>query len=101
MGKQPERHQLVLEKTYPSGAEEWYCPTCGRRFIMFWPPDYKKIVLEYGNEYAIHSAGKGMDLLSGRMDMEVKKTDQEDQSLIPWQEWMDKINFENLWNEQS
>jgi hypothetical protein len=52
-------HTMELERTYPSGAEEWCCPACGRRFIMQWPPQYKRIVLEPGDEYAPHSGGKG------------------------------------------
>ena len=55
----PQHHEMRLEKSHSSGAEEWLCPTCGRRFLMNWPPAYKKIVLEAGNEYATHSGGKG------------------------------------------
>ncbi len=54
-----EYHEMRLEKTHPSGAEEWGCPTCGRRFLIQWPPQYRKIVLESGDEYALHSASKG------------------------------------------
>lgn len=54
-----ERHEMKLEATYPTGAEEWYCPSCGRRFLMQWPPHDKRIMMERGNENAIHSAGKG------------------------------------------
>ncbi len=54
-----QQHEMQLEKTHSSGAEEWYCPTCGRRFLMSWPPAYQKIVLETGDEYAIHNGGKG------------------------------------------
>ena len=53
------QHQMQLEKTHASGAEEWSCPTCGRRFLMQYPPNYKRIVLEVGDEYAMHSGGKG------------------------------------------
>jgi hypothetical protein len=56
---QQEHHQMTLEATHSSGAEEWYCPTCGRRFLMEWPPAYRKIVLDPGDEYAIHSGNKG------------------------------------------
>src|SRR5262245_43265444 len=56
---QQEHHAMVLETTHSSGAEEWYCPTCGRRFLMQWPPTYKKIVLEAGDEEALHSGSKG------------------------------------------
>lgn len=54
-----EHHEMQIAQTHTSGAEEWYCPTCGRRFLMKWPPAYSKIVLEPGDEYAIHSGGKG------------------------------------------
>lgn len=50
-----EKHVMELERTYPSGAQEWYCPTCGRRCLMQWAPNYKKIVLEPGNEHVSHS----------------------------------------------
>jgi hypothetical protein len=55
-----EHHKLVLEKTYSTGAEEWHCPTCGRRFVMTWSPSFKRIILESGDEYAVHSGGKGI-----------------------------------------
>lgn len=54
-----EHHDMELVTTHPTGAEEWYCPKCGRRFLMHWPPHYKKVVLEAGDEYAFHSGGKG------------------------------------------
>jgi hypothetical protein len=57
--KQQEHHEMVLETTHSSGAEEWFCPTCGRRFLMQWPPAYKKIILEAGDEEALHSGNKG------------------------------------------
>jgi hypothetical protein len=54
-----EQHEMRIERSHPSGAEEWYCPTCGRRFLMQWPPAYSKIVLQPGDEHAIHTGGKG------------------------------------------
>jgi hypothetical protein len=57
--KEQQRHEMVLGTTHPSGAEEWHCPTCGRRFLLNWPPAYKKIVLNAGDELAGHSGGKG------------------------------------------
>lgn len=56
---QAPQHEMQLDKTHPSGAEEWFCPTCGRRLLMRWPPNYNKLVLEAGDEFAIHSGGKG------------------------------------------
>ena len=37
-----QKHEMILDKAYPSGEEEWYCPTCGQRFLLSWPPAYKK-----------------------------------------------------------
>jgi hypothetical protein len=54
-----QKHEMILETTHPSGAEEWYCPVCGRRFMLNWPPAYKKIILNPGDELASHSGGKG------------------------------------------
>jgi hypothetical protein len=74
----PQQHQMHLEKTHPSGAEEWYCPACGRRFLMQWPPKYKKIVMAAGDEYAIHSGGKGgLQISSVQMSQE-----QEDEPIV-------------------
>jgi hypothetical protein len=54
-----DQHQMQLEKVHPSGAEEWCCPSCGRRFLLQWPPAYKRIIMEAGDEYATHSGAKG------------------------------------------
>jgi len=53
-----ETHEMQLLFT-EGDNEMWYCPTCGRKFIMTWPPHYKKIILEPGDETAIHTGGKG------------------------------------------
>jgi hypothetical protein len=52
-------HQMQLIKTLDDGREEWYCPTCGRAFLLSWPPDYQKTILEEGDPIAEHSGGKG------------------------------------------
>ena len=54
-----QRHEMVLETTDLSGVEEWYCPTCGRRLLINWEPKFKKTVLDVGDEFSIHSGGKG------------------------------------------
>lgn len=54
-----ENHEMTLLSEHESGAEEWYCPDCGRRFIMSRQPDYNKVVLDPGNEFALHSGSKG------------------------------------------
>ena len=54
-----ERHEMELVQTHPNGAVEWHCPICNRRFIMQLPPNYKRVILEAGDEEAIHCGGKG------------------------------------------
>ena len=54
-----QQHVMVLERTHPSGAEEWNCPICRRRFLLNWPPEFQKTILNIGDELAIHSGGKG------------------------------------------
>jgi len=91
-----EKHKMVLEKTYATGAEEWCCPTCGRRFIMRWPPRYEKIVLEPGDEYAIHSGGKGgIRLHSAELARQENVTP--DEGLAVWRAWIDEVDFESWW----
>lgn len=58
MYRNTERHEMELVDTYPDGAEEWFCPVCYRRFILQWPPNYKRVILEAGDENAVHSGGK-------------------------------------------
>jgi hypothetical protein len=50
---------MILSGSGESGAEEWACPTCGRRMLLRWPPHYEKLILEHGDETAIHVGGKG------------------------------------------
>jgi len=66
MYEQPT-HQMQLETTHPSGAEEWACPICGRRFIMQWPPAYSRTILESGDENVSHSGSKGEMLHLGTL----------------------------------
>ena len=109
-----EHHVMVLEGVHPSGAEEWFCPTCGRRIMMQWPPNYKKIVLEPGDEYAVHSGGKGglqmNDLVAKQnnpMDEapssegglrepaeEYILTDEDRLRLVSWEKWLEKLDID-------
>ena len=54
-----QNHEMQLETTHSSGAEEWYCPTCGRRFLLNMPPNYRKIVLNEGDGSTVHNGTKG------------------------------------------
>lgn len=81
------RHEMIMERTHESGAEEWACPVCGRRFLMQWPPNYKKIILEPGDEYAIHSGGKGGLVISDADPQPAPDPDQDDERLAPFKKW--------------
>ena len=79
-----QAHQMHLAKTHPSGAEEWACSSCGRRFLMQWPPAYSRTILEPGDEYAIHSGSKSEMLNLGTLDVtEGEQTADIDELFLP------------------
>jgi len=99
-----QHHEMILEKTHPFGEDEWYCPTCGRRFLLQWPPKYKKIIIEPGDEQVAHSGGKGGLVMGSarKLSADEAKTEAsiaiDDPRLAPWASWLDEVGFEDLWN---
>ena len=81
-----EQHEMVLKQMHPTGAEEWYCPTCGRRFLMQWPPAYEMVILEVGDQYAQHSGSiGGLRIGSAQAAQGEPKSDEiSEKSLRPW-----------------
>lgn len=76
------QHEMVISEIYPTGAQEWYCPSCGRRYILQWPPAYSKIVLEVGDEMVIHVGGtSGVQM--GSIDMREEQEDRMPRSPKP------------------
>ena len=56
----PERHDMQLQQSFPSGAQEWLCTTCKRRVVIEHGAIRVKIIaLEAGDERAIHSTSSG------------------------------------------
>ena len=86
-----QSHKLTLVKKYASCAEEWYCPICGRRFVLQWAPAYQRVSFEVGDELAIHNTGRGA--------MIVYRPQAEDPWLAPWAEWLERDDFEGRWKE--
>ncbi len=99
------QHQMIVKNTYPSGAQEWYCPTCGRHFIIQWPPNYKRIMLDEGDEQASHSGGSGGLVMgsaethpceeentslvnSSSLEERGDTSDLDDPYLGPWAQWL-------------
>ncbi|HXQ33753.1 MAG TPA: hypothetical protein VN843_07065 [Anaerolineales bacterium] len=106
MFQQP-RHEMQLKTESTSGAELWYCPRCGRRLLLDWEPKFKKTILEAGDEYAIHSGGKG-GLRMGRTQIMTVNDPSfeeehpiEDARLAPWEEWLEESDFEDLWDDEA
>ncbi|NTU81273.1 MAG: hypothetical protein HGA45_18145 [Chloroflexales bacterium] len=54
-----ESHEMELRGVDEAGFEEWYCPSCGRHFLMRWPPDYTRSIIAPGDEHVTHVGGKG------------------------------------------
>lgn len=95
----PERetHVMVHEGTLESGEDQFYCPVCGRRVLMQWPPKYKKTVLTAGNVNAIHNAGKGgLHMGTAKVIQEPVLSEEDHQRLTQWEEWLDKLDFSSL-----
>lgn len=96
---QQEHHVMHQESTDQDGIDIFCCPTCGRRLSMQWSPDFKKTVLEPGDEQAIHSSGKG-GLRIGSAEIQPLAEEApalDEANLAPWIEWMERVNFERLW----
>ena len=100
-----QRHEMVLQTTHPSGAEEWYCPSCQRRMTITWQP-WKKIVLDPGDINAAHSGGKGglrlnpLQINHGQKEDLPAEPRVEDPYLDPWRRWLDKIDPADFWDEE-
>ena len=99
LGSERARHEMALEKTHASGAEEWYCPTCGRRVMIEWAPQFNRMVLEPGDDNAAHNGSKGgLVLQSPQLAAAEEEPSVDDSKLTPWIEWLDEINFDSLWS---
>jgi hypothetical protein len=105
------QHVMHLERTHPSGQEEWSCPTCGRRFLLQWPPSFKKIILNPGDDAVAHSGAKGspeLQLVMATDQVSVQPSialngsiaepiDTDDslpaETLTPWLKWLQHVEF--------
>jgi hypothetical protein len=39
--------------------QQWWCPECGRRLLLTFPPAYRRVVLEVGDVWTPHVGGSG------------------------------------------
>ena len=91
-----QTHQMEIERTYPSGVEEWWCPTCGRRFVAQWAPETRRLILDPGDAHIPHRGGDlsihlGVEPASD--DHTPPLTDAEANS--PWAEWLDDLDLDS------
>lgn len=54
-----EQHVMERVAARETGAEEWACPTCGRRLLRHALPAYATTVLVAGDAAATHCGGSG------------------------------------------
>ena len=94
-----EHHRMELVYSHSSGVDEMYCPTCGRRILIQWPPDYKKTVLEAGDEDAIHSGGKGgLEISAPQIAQQSDLSAQEVARLDQWEKLLGQMGFDDHWS---
>jgi hypothetical protein len=90
-------HKMVMEKTHSSGAEEWYCPSCGRRFLVEWSPAYNMSIIEPGDQCARHWGSMGgLNIGSLQVTPDDEAPFIEDSRLIPWVAWLEEVDFDNV-----
>jgi hypothetical protein len=83
-----QSHEMRLETVHPSGAEEWMCPECGRRFVAQWEPKFRRVILQQGQDGVAHK-GQAMNVLAE--DQEQPNDDSELQDV--WKELLNKLDF--------
>ena len=106
-----EYHEMVFLGATDDGDQELYCPICGRRLLVQWPPNYQKIVLEPGDVNAIHSGGTGglsvhVPRATAAQAKGIPAEDQgieQDESILagkldPFIDWMDQVGFDSFWD---
>lgn len=88
------RHEMQLATVHPSGAEEWSCPQCGRRFVATWEPVFRRVILEQGEERAIHT-GQGLSLaIDVAVDSLEKHAPKDTKLEDVWKRLLDKLDID-------
>jgi hypothetical protein len=102
-----QRHEMILEKNHSSGAQKWYCPTCGRSLLVTWAPRFMTVIHKTGNKSALHTLGnyqqsgpgqlRSVDDNAWQKELEMLL---DEARLAPWIAWMEAVGFDNLWNNE-
>lgn len=92
-----KHHQMRLQRTHASGAEEWYCPSCGRRFLMSWNP-FEKTIIQAGDEHAWHTGDRSAPAQRAAPEALVSADDELlADGLRPWLKWFDSAGLDDHW----
>jgi hypothetical protein len=87
-----QTHEMVLGTIHPSGAEEWSCPECGRRFVAQWEPQFKRVILVEGQDGVIHKGQAVSQLLE---DVSSPSNAEEEELQDVWKELLDRLDFDS------
>ena len=52
------KHEMEFEFTRSDGADEWFCPICGRRILLN-VPVHGMVVVDIGDQYVSHYGSMG------------------------------------------
>jgi hypothetical protein len=99
MNEQNEQHEMVCEKTHSSGAEEWYCPTCGRRMLLNCPGP-GLVILDLGNVHVWHKGRKNGLPIEPVQATQVEEDEISEESLRPWLKALDEMDLDDLGDEK-
>lgn len=89
-----QNHEMRLVTTHSSGAEEWTCPECGRRFVAQWEPKFRRVILEPGDEMTPHRS-HGVNLQQQISESSGENNVSDDIQLSDvWKKLLDKLDFD-------
>lgn len=91
-----QHHEMVLELTHASGMQGWYCPTCGRRILLFVPPNSELVIVELGDSSASHSGSTGGLRVATAQATQRSEEHHEisEESLRPWMKALEKLDLD-------
>ena len=52
-------HEMTRTESPEPGVDEWSCTRCSRRLLLRRPPAFEKVVLDRGDEWAMHVGATG------------------------------------------
>lgn len=88
-------HRMELDRTHPSGVEEWYCPTCGRRFVAQWAPETRRLILDPGDAHIPHRGGDAsLTITVGPGDGEHAPPLSDAEANSPWADWLNSLDLD-------